>query len=193
MARVRSSLGVGGIGAHPPARAHLSYKDAVLGVSLGEREVSRNSPRRGTKPKVPERFPSQRRCKQRLYAVRRRSADCASPFASALLSRGTCEMENFSERASFRQVQCKEYSRGLRQVYSPVICLTTTSESEYTWSLCALRDTAYCSASISAAYSATLLSWRPIHLAMRTGPLSQPLITTPMPDGPGFPRQPPST
>jgi len=38
----------------------------------------------------------------------RRSADCASPFASALSSRGTCEMENASDRASFRQVQCKE-------------------------------------------------------------------------------------
>jgi hypothetical protein len=28
---------------------------------------------------------------------------------------------------------------------------------------------------------------------MRTVPLAQPEITTPMPDGPGFPRQPPST
>ncbi len=41
------------------------------------------------------------------YAFRR-SADCASPFASALLSRGTCEIENVSDRASFRQVQCNE-------------------------------------------------------------------------------------
>src|SRR6266566_3183116 len=129
----------------------------------------------------------------RLYATRRRNADCASPLASALSSRGTCEMENFSERASLRQVQCKEYSRGLRHVYSPVICLTTTCESEYTWSFWALRETAYCRASMSAAYSATLLSWRPIHLAIRIVPLAQPLITTPMPDGPGFPRQPPST
>lgn len=42
------------------------------------------------------------------YLFRRRSAACANPFASALLSRGTCEMENFSARASLRQVQCKE-------------------------------------------------------------------------------------
>jgi hypothetical protein len=40
--------------------------------------------------------------------VRRRRADCARPFASALLSRGTCEMENFSDRANFWQVQCSE-------------------------------------------------------------------------------------
>jgi hypothetical protein len=40
--------------------------------------------------------------------VCRRRADCARPFASALLSRGTCEMENFSERANFWQVQCRE-------------------------------------------------------------------------------------
>ena len=40
---------------------------------------------------------------------------------------------------------------------------------------------------------ALLLSCRPIHLAIRTGPSAQPLITTPMPDGPGFPRHPPST
>ena len=53
--------------------------------------------------------------------------------------------------------------------------------------------TAYCKASISAAYSATLLSWLPIHFAMRTGPSATPLITTPMPDGPGFPKHPPST
>lgn len=45
---------------------------------------------------------------QRLYFLRRRSADCAKPFASALFARGTCEMENFSARASFRHVQCKE-------------------------------------------------------------------------------------
>jgi hypothetical protein len=40
--------------------------------------------------------------------VCRRRADCARPFASALLSRGTCEMENFSDRANFWQVQCSE-------------------------------------------------------------------------------------
>src|SRR5947208_14225282 len=102
-------------------------------------------------------------------------------------------MENFNERASFRHVQCREYSRGLRHSYSPVICRTITWESEYTWSFRALSATAYCRASIKAAYSATLLSWFPIHLAMRTGPPASPLITTPMPDGPGFPRHPPST
>ena len=45
---------------------------------------------------------------ERSYLFRRRSADCASPFASALFSRGTWEMENFSARASLRQVQCSE-------------------------------------------------------------------------------------
>jgi hypothetical protein len=40
--------------------------------------------------------------------VCRRRADCARPFASALLSRGTCEMENLSDRANFWQVQCSE-------------------------------------------------------------------------------------
>ncbi len=40
--------------------------------------------------------------------TRRRNAVCASPLASALFSRGTCEMENFKARASLRQVQCKE-------------------------------------------------------------------------------------
>ncbi len=34
------------------------------------------------------------------------------------------------ERASLRQVQFSECRRGLRQLYSPVICFTTTSESE---------------------------------------------------------------
>jgi len=38
----------------------------------------------------------------------RRRADWAKPFASALFSRGTCEMENFRERANFWQVQCRE-------------------------------------------------------------------------------------
>ena len=38
----------------------------------------------------------------------RRKAACASSFASALFSRRTWEMENASERASFRQVQCRE-------------------------------------------------------------------------------------
>src|SRR5438270_1059913 len=41
-------------------------------------------------------------------AFRRRSADCANRLASTLNSRLTCEMENFSERASLRHVQCSE-------------------------------------------------------------------------------------
>lgn len=86
-----------------PSQSRLSYKDAVIGVSLGEGEVSRNSPRGSAKPKV-----LVRTFLAAPYFRRRRSADWASRFASALLSRGTCEMENFSARASFRQVQCKE-------------------------------------------------------------------------------------
>ena len=42
------------------------------------------------------------------FAYFRRSAACASPLASAFSSLRTCEMENASERASFRQVQCRE-------------------------------------------------------------------------------------
>jgi hypothetical protein len=42
------------------------------------------------------------------FYVFRRNADCAKPLASALFSRGTCEMENASDRANFRQVQCRE-------------------------------------------------------------------------------------
>src|SRR5438034_8676721 len=56
----------------------------------------------------------------------------------------------------------------------------------------ALSVTAYCRASSSATYSATLLSWRPIFLAILILPPSDPSITTPIPDGPGFPREPPS-
>src|SRR5947209_13489555 len=52
---------------------------------------------------------------------------------------------------------------------------------------------ARCSASKSARYSATLLSWCPIHFWILIGPSSQPSIITPIPDGPGFPREPPST
>src|SRR6266498_2116368 len=88
----------------------------------------------------------------------RRTAELASRLASALFSRGMCDMEKSSERANFRQVQCREYSRELRQEYSPVICLTTTSESEKTWSALALSSRAHWSASRSATYSATLLS-----------------------------------
>ena len=44
----------------------------------------------------------------RFYPRRRFSADCASRFASTLNSRFTCEIENFNDRASFRQVQCSE-------------------------------------------------------------------------------------
>src|SRR5579864_4104048 len=39
-------------GHNSPASSLLSYKDAVIGVSLGEGEVSRNSPRGSAKPKV---------------------------------------------------------------------------------------------------------------------------------------------
>src|SRR5271166_2749065 len=42
-------------------------------------------------------------------------------------------------------------------------------------------------------YSATLLSWCPIHLAILIVPSGGPSITTPIPDGPGFPKEPPST
>jgi hypothetical protein len=52
-------------------------------------------------------FSIQQEQRLNLY-FRRRNAVCASPFASALFSRGTCEMENFKARASLRQVQCKE-------------------------------------------------------------------------------------
>src|SRR5207237_228492 len=57
---------------------------------------------------------------------------------------------------------------------------------------CALEATAYCSASSTATYSATLLSCRPIILAILILPSSDPSITTPIPEGPGFPREPPS-
>jgi hypothetical protein len=40
--------------------------------------------------------------------LRLRSADCANRFASTLNSRRTCEIENFNDRASFWQVQCRE-------------------------------------------------------------------------------------
>lgn len=45
---------------------------------------------------------------QLLISHFRRRAACASSLASAFSSRRTWEMENASERASFRQVQCKE-------------------------------------------------------------------------------------
>ena len=59
-----------------------------------------------------------------------RAAELARRLASALCSRLTWEIENFNDRASLRQVQFREYRRGLRQAYTPVICFTTTSESE---------------------------------------------------------------
>jgi hypothetical protein len=43
--------------------------------------------------------------------------------------------------------QLREYSRGLRQAYSPFICLTTTSESENTCRALAFNSNAYCKAS----------------------------------------------
>src|ERR1700674_3235934 len=111
----------------PPPRTHKTYKDAVLGVSLGGAQGVKKFPAQRYKAESAEKSaknpsvetllatslspsfgaPPARRCKQRLY-TRRRSADCASPLASALFSRGTCEMENFSACASLRQVQCKE-------------------------------------------------------------------------------------
>jgi len=45
-----------------------------------------------------------------------RIAELAKPLASALRSRGTWEMEKSKERASLRQIQFKEYKRGLRQL-----------------------------------------------------------------------------
>jgi len=42
------------------------------------------------------------------YPARSRTAALASSLASALLSRGTCEMEKLNARASLRQVQCRE-------------------------------------------------------------------------------------
>jgi hypothetical protein len=39
---------------------------------------------------------------------RSRTAELARPLASALRSRGTWVMENFSERVSLRQIQCRE-------------------------------------------------------------------------------------
>jgi hypothetical protein len=47
-----------------------------------------------------------------------------------LTTRLTWEMEKWRERANLRQIQLSEYSRGLRQAYSPFTCLTITSESE---------------------------------------------------------------
>src|SRR6266853_1394657 len=102
-------------------------------------------------------------------------------------------MEKLSERLSLRQIQCSEYRRGLWHWYSPRICRTTTSESEYTCSTVACKFSAYCSASSSATYSATLLSCWPIHLEILMGTASGWPITTPIPDGPGLPSEPPST
>jgi len=59
-----------------------------------------------------------------------RTAELARLLASVLRSRGMCEMEKHNERANLRQIQFREYRRGLWQLYSPLICLTTTSESE---------------------------------------------------------------
>jgi hypothetical protein len=78
-------------------------------------------------------------------------------------------------------------------VYSPLICLTTTSESENTCSALALSPKAQYSTSKSAIYSATLLSWCPIHFRILIVSFSDPSITTPIPEGPGFPSEPPST
>ena len=60
------------------------------------------------------------------------AAELARRLASVLFSRRTLEIEKSSDRANFRQIQFREYSRGLRQLYSPLICLTITSESENT-------------------------------------------------------------
>src|SRR5450432_473359 len=77
-------------------------------------------------------------------------------------------------------------------MYSPVICLTTSSESVKTLRAVALASVAYCRASSRATYSATLLSWWPIHLAICTRWPQGFSITTPIPDGPGLPWEPPS-
>jgi len=84
-----------------------------------------------------------------------RTAELARRFASMFLSLEICEIENSKERANFRHVQCRGRSRGLRQAYTPVICLTTSSESENTWRDIAPRLKANCKASRSAMYSAT--------------------------------------
>src|SRR5579864_2376068 len=62
--------------------------------------------------------------------VRERAASLARRLASWLCSLGICAMRNLRPRANLRQVQFREYRRGLRQAYSPVICFTTSSESE---------------------------------------------------------------
>lgn len=62
--------------------------------------------------------------------LRDRAAWLASSLASWFCSRLICAIENSSDRASLRQVQFREYRRGLRQVYWPVICFTTICESE---------------------------------------------------------------
>lgn len=122
-----------------------------------------------------------------------RAALFARWFASRFSARGILSIANSSPRASFRQTQCSEYSRGLRHAYSPLICRTTTSESEYTHSDRAFRSCAHCSASSSATYSATLLSCQPIHFAMRVWRPAASFTITPMPAGPGLPCELPST
>ena len=52
--------------------------------------------------------PLKRGQRSEVRVYRFRSAVCAKRFASTLNSRGTCEMENASDRASFRHVQCNE-------------------------------------------------------------------------------------
>ena len=108
-----------------PPKLTQAIEDVIIGVSLGARKVSRNSLRGSTTPKVlsvnvskfhVSKFHAQtsetcetlKLVKLVLLYLFRRSAACANPFASALFSRGTCEMENFNARASLRQVQCKE-------------------------------------------------------------------------------------
>src|SRR5262249_3728793 len=98
-----------------------------------------------------------------------------------------------NERANFRHTQCNEYRRALWQRYSPFICRTITWESEYTCRARAFIISAYCRASISATYSATLLSWCPIPLAILCLCPEGLEITTPIAAGPGLPCDPPST
>src|SRR4051812_15044784 len=130
----------------------------------------------------------------RLILRRRlRTASLARLLASPLCSRLMWAMENRSERANLRQVQFRLYSGAVRQAYSPVICFTTICESEKTCSDRARRVMANCKASSRATYSATLLSWRPIHLAMVCFWPSESTRTMPIPAGPGLPCELPST
>src|SRR5690348_3655399 len=95
-----------------------------------------------------------------------RTAELARRLASALSWRRMWAMENCRERASFWQTQLREYRRGLRQAYSPFICLTTTSESEKTCRALAFNSKAYCKASRKIGKHTSELQ-SPVHLVCR--------------------------